>query len=67
MIATMGERGELSTEHGRSAFAVLMAQDLWIVPVMALVGRAQPSAPLMLSGLLGALILRRRRGRRRTS
>ena len=37
VMATLGERGELSTEHGRSAFAVLMAQDLWIVPVMALV------------------------------
>jgi monovalent cation:proton antiporter-2 (CPA2) family protein len=37
VMATLGERGELSTEHGRTSFAVLMAQDLWIVPVMALV------------------------------
>lgn len=37
VMATLGERGELATEHGRTAFAVLMAQDLWIVPVMALI------------------------------
>jgi glutathione-regulated potassium-efflux system protein KefB len=37
VMATLGERGELTTEHGRTTFAVLMAQDLWIVPVMALV------------------------------
>jgi glutathione-regulated potassium-efflux system protein KefB len=37
VMATLGERGELATEHGRTTFAVLMAQDLWIVPVMALV------------------------------
>ena len=37
VMATLGERGELATEHGRTAFAVLMAQDLWIVPVMAMV------------------------------
>jgi glutathione-regulated potassium-efflux system protein KefB len=37
VMATLGERGELGTEHGRTTFAVLMSQDLWIVPVMALV------------------------------
>ena len=37
VMGTMGERGELATEHGRTTFAVLMAQDLWVVPVMALV------------------------------
>ena len=37
VMATLGDRGELTTEHGRTTFAVLMAQDLWIVPVMALV------------------------------
>ncbi len=36
-MATLGERAELATEHGRTTFAVLMAQDLWIVPVMALI------------------------------
>jgi glutathione-regulated potassium-efflux system protein KefB len=37
VMATLGERGEQASEHGRTTFAVLMAQDLWIVPVMALV------------------------------
>ena len=37
VMATLEERGELATDHGRTSFAVLMAQDLWIVPVMALV------------------------------
>ena len=37
VMATLGDRGELATEHGRTTFAVLMAQDLWIVPVMALI------------------------------
>lgn len=37
VMSTLGERGELATEHGRTSFAVLMAQDLWIIAVMALV------------------------------
>ena len=37
VMATLTERGELSQEHGQTSFAILMAQDLWVVPVMALV------------------------------
>lgn len=37
IMTTLTERGELSSEHGRTSFAILMAQDLWIVPAMALV------------------------------
>lgn len=37
VMGTLGERGELATEHGRTTFAILMAQDMWIVPVMALI------------------------------
>lgn len=37
VMATLGERGELGADHGRVSFAVLMAQDMWIVPVMAMV------------------------------
>ena len=37
VMATLGERGELGAEHGRVSFAVLMAQDMWIIPVMAMV------------------------------
>ncbi|RIK96316.1 MAG: portal protein [Proteobacteria bacterium] len=31
------ERGELASEHGRSAFAVLLLQDLAVIPLLALV------------------------------
>jgi glutathione-regulated potassium-efflux system protein KefB len=37
VMGTLGERGERATEYGQTSFAVLMAQDMWIVPVMALV------------------------------
>ncbi len=37
VMGTLGERGELATEHGRTTFAVLMAQDMWVVPAIALV------------------------------
>jgi glutathione-regulated potassium-efflux system protein KefB len=37
VMTTLEERGELTSDHGQTSFAVLMAQDLWIVPVMALV------------------------------
>jgi glutathione-regulated potassium-efflux system protein KefB len=50
IMATLGERGELSSEHGRTIFAVLMAQDLWVVPVMALVpilAHSTSNAPAM--------------------
>ena len=36
-MTTLAERGGLSTEHGKTTFAILMAQDIWIVPIMALV------------------------------
>ena len=37
IMTTLQERGALTSEHGQTSFAILMAQDLWIVPVMALV------------------------------
>jgi len=37
VMATLGERKELNQPHGTSSFAILMAQDLWIIPVMAMV------------------------------
>jgi monovalent cation:proton antiporter-2 (CPA2) family protein len=33
----LGERGELGTEHGRSAFGVLLFQDLVAIPILALI------------------------------
>jgi len=37
VMATLGERKELNQPHGKGSFAILMAQDLWIIPVMAMV------------------------------
>ena len=37
IMTTLQERGALASEHGQTSFAILMAQDLWVVPVMALV------------------------------
>ena len=37
IMTTLQERGALVSEHGQTSFAILMAQDLWVVPVMALV------------------------------
>jgi glutathione-regulated potassium-efflux system protein KefB len=48
IMTILQERGALVSEHGQTSFAILMAQDLWVVPVMALVPilahkTAQPS------------------------
>jgi len=37
VMQILGERGELPTEHGQNAFAILLMQDLAIVPLLALV------------------------------
>jgi len=37
VMAILSDRGELSTAYGRNSFAILMAQDLSVVPVMALI------------------------------
>lgn len=37
VMQLLGERGEMATEHGESSFAILIMQDLAIVPLLALV------------------------------
>ena len=37
VMAILSDRGELSTTYGQNSFAILMAQDLSVVPVMALI------------------------------
>lgn len=37
VLQMLAERGELTTRHGRSAFAILLFQDLSIIPFLALV------------------------------
>jgi monovalent cation:proton antiporter-2 (CPA2) family protein len=58
IMATLGERGEMASEHGKTAFAVLMAQDLWIVPIMALIPvLAHQSAPANVPPLWQTVLL----------
>ncbi len=38
VMQLLDERGELASQHGRSAFAILLFQDLAAVPLIALVG-----------------------------
>jgi monovalent cation:proton antiporter-2 (CPA2) family protein len=49
VIASLAERGQLLTRHGREAFAILLFQDLAVIPALALlpllaVGAAQGGA-----------------------
>lgn len=68
VMATLGERGELASEHGRTSFSILMAQDLWVVIVIALVpilahttGKNPPAPvwekPLLVIGVLAGILL----------
>ena len=68
VMGTLAERGELASEHGRTTFAILMAQDMWVVPVMALVpvlahtAGAGDSTPLwqtllMVVGVIGGILI----------
>ena len=68
VMGTLSERGELASEHGRTTFAILMAQDMWVVPVMALVpvlahtAGAGGSTPLwqmllMVVGVIGGILI----------
>src|SRR5918998_964375 len=42
VMQMLEERGEVDSPHGRTAFAVLLLQDLAIVPLIALVGFLSP-------------------------
>lgn len=37
VLQTLAERGELTTRHGRESFAILLFQDLAVIPVLAIV------------------------------
>lgn len=66
-VQMLEERGELDSPHGRTSFAVLLLQDLAIVPLLALVAFLSPRAPeasgspwlklLAGVGALGAVVL----------
>jgi Kef-type K+ transport system membrane component KefB len=46
VLPTLAERRELSTRHGREAFAILLFQDLSVIPLLALIplGTGKPTA-----------------------
>ena len=71
VLQVMSERRELTTRHGRDAFAVLLFQDLAAIPVLsllpALAGRAEGMdwlSALRILGLLVAFLLAGRWGLR---
>ncbi len=59
VMQILGERGDLPTEHGQNGFAILLMQDLAIVPLLAMVPilaeqkdtAAATGAPTWLAGL----------------
>jgi monovalent cation:proton antiporter-2 (CPA2) family protein len=62
VMQLLGERGEVQQPHGQKAFAILLLQDLAIVPLLALVALLSPvdsgnDGPLWLSAakMLGAV------------
>ncbi len=71
IMTILAEKGELATKHGRSIFAILMAQDVAIIPIMALVpliaqvqakGQEQPliiKVLMVVGALLGVFVLGR--------
>ncbi|MBS0346793.1 MAG: cation:proton antiporter [Proteobacteria bacterium] len=61
VLPTLAERRELSTRHGREAFAILLFQDLSVIPLLALIplfGTGRPTAlthPAVGLGLLAVV------------
>lgn len=57
VIQLLNERGELASKHGRSSFAVLLFQDLAVVPILILLSIfGQGSERSVLSSVLFALV-----------
>ena len=52
VLAWLGERGELSSPSGRRAFAILLFQDLAVIPLIALLPLLGPDKVSGASGLL---------------
>jgi monovalent cation:proton antiporter-2 (CPA2) family protein len=67
-LQLLAERGQLNSQYGRSAFSILLFQDIAVMPALALLpllalAAARPSAPsgfwlvLKLAGVLAAVII----------
>jgi glutathione-regulated potassium-efflux system ancillary protein KefC/glutathione-regulated potassium-efflux system protein KefB len=64
VLQALAERGELTTRYGRSAFAILLFQDLSVIPLLALIpllvagpADAQAENPWIAAGKAVAVIL----------
>ena len=60
VLPTLAERRELSTRHGREAFAILLFQDLSVIPLLALIplfGTGKPTALTHPAVGLGLLVV----------
>jgi glutathione-regulated potassium-efflux system ancillary protein KefC/glutathione-regulated potassium-efflux system protein KefB len=62
VLQVLAERNQLTTRHGRSAFAILLFQDLSVIPLLALVpllgtGGAQRGDPWLSAGLALVVIV----------
>jgi len=55
-LQILTERGELGTGHGRTAFSVLLLQDLAVVPLLALVSLLATKTTTLLEGLEFAIL-----------
>lgn len=51
-VQVMRERGELAHPHGRAGFAILLLQDLAVIPLLAMIPWFAPSADAEGSGLM---------------
>jgi glutathione-regulated potassium-efflux system ancillary protein KefC len=64
LLPFLAERGELDTKYGRESFAVLLFQDLSVIPILALVavlgaaaGSIKPPGWSALAAILGVIFL----------
>ena len=61
-LQTLAEKGQLTAHHGRAAFAILLMQDLAVIPLLAMIPLLAPGAgdgfdPLALAKTLGVIAL----------
>ncbi|MET0023013.1 MAG: monovalent cation:proton antiporter-2 (CPA2) family protein [Sedimenticola sp.] len=55
-LQILTERGEMNTEHGRTAFSVLLLQDLAVVPLLTLVSLLATDTTTLLEGIEFAIL-----------
>jgi monovalent cation:proton antiporter-2 (CPA2) family protein len=56
VLQLLAERGQLRAQHGRAAFAILLFQDLAVLPAIAVLPLLRPHAPHAMGGAWLALL-----------